>query len=154
MSRFAVSAAGIEVTLPTEEVDLLAALPRMLEAVGEHPADPAGPRLFQSPYPDDPLASVEYEMESGARLADGRTADREVFTRTLPRAVAGVLLSDDEAEAWMRVVGDARLALAARLGVESDEWESRADEPTFAVLHYLTFVQHGLVEALMHRLDH
>ncbi len=61
-------------------------------------------------------------------------------------------LTDEEAESWIRVIGDARLALGARLGIEQDEWEqdrklSMSREG--AMLHYLGYLQDRLVAVLV-----
>lgn len=132
---------------------MLTMIPDMLAAVGTDPADPAGPRMSPTAYPDDPLASVEYEMGAGEVLGEARSADRDVFLRTLAEATVGVALSLDEAAAWMRVVGDARLTLAARLGIEDDAWHEQIDESPYAFLHYLTFIQSALIGALTNALE-
>ncbi len=49
----------------------------------------------------------------------------------------------------MRVIGDARLAIAARIGIEDDRWESQQPtDPQLLMVHYLTHLQGGLIEAL------
>jgi hypothetical protein len=50
----------------------------------------------------------------------------------------------------MRVVGEARIVLAGRLGIEEDGWEETAsiEDPEVAMLHYLGYLQESLVEAL------
>ena len=47
----------------------------------------------------------------------------------------------------MRVIGEARLVLAARLGITEDGWEDDAD-PEMALLGYLGYLQDGLVGVL------
>ena len=140
---------AIRVRLSAAEVHLLSSLPAMLDDVGTDPLDPAGPRLNQSAYPDDPMASAEFEVSHTAALGAVRAADRETFAATVAGSATGVDLSEAEAESWMRVIGDARLALAARLGIEDDRWEREsADEPQMLMVHYLTHLQDGLIEAL------
>ena len=95
------------------------------------------------------MASAEYEVAYGAALEETRSKDRKVFAKTLNRAEKGVALTPHQAESWMRVVGDVRLALAARLGIDDNRWESRATRnPQMDLVHYLTHVQSGLIDAL------
>ena len=53
----------------------------------------------------------------------------------------------EDLEAFMRVVGEARLVLAARLGIEDDGWEleARPDDPEMALLGLLGWVQDSAV---------
>lgn len=137
------------IELSASEVELLGSVPKWLAEVGVDPKDPAGPRLNQSAYPDDPMASAEFEVTHGATLDETRQEDRETFRTTLTGAVSGVALTDDQAAAWMRVIGDARLMFAARLGIEDNRWERRlSTDPEMRLVHYLTYLQSGLIEAL------
>jgi hypothetical protein len=54
-----------------------------------------------------------------------------------------------EAEAFMRVLNESRLALAARLGVEEEGDMERLEEDDRGALEYLASVQQLLVIALM-----
>jgi hypothetical protein len=67
-----------------------------------------------------------------------------------------VVVSADEAPAWLGVLTDLRLALGTRLGVTEDNHEELAalpdDDPragTFHVYDWLTFLQETLVRAVM-----
>ena len=87
-------------------------------------------------------------------LDETRQEDREAFRTTLPDAVSGVALTEDQAASWMRVIGDARLMFAARLGIEDNRWERRVStDPEMRLVHYLTYLQSGLIEALDELLD-
>ncbi len=60
-------------------------------------------------------------------------------------------MAPEDAQIWMRVIGDARLALAARMGIEDEAWEedrSLAESSEGAMLHYLGYVQDALVRLL------
>ena len=76
-----------------------------------------------------------------------RTADRDAFVRGVKEST----ISLEEAESWMRVIGEARLVLAARLGITKDGWEDEADptqSPEMALLGYLGYLQDSLVSIL------
>jgi len=80
-------------------------------------------------------------------LAKARAADRSRFAETVD---AGSM-SDDDAQMWLRVLGDARLTLAARMGIEQEGWEddrSLAESRDGAMLHYLGYLQDALIQVL------
>ena len=86
---------------------------------------------------------------SGSQLAEARASDRATFLATLDAA----LLSPEEAEMWLTVLGDSRLALAARLGIDEPGWETADEEdPERIALGFLSFLQDQLVDVLMDRL--
>lgn len=132
------------VNLEPHAREILAMLPTLLEAVRID--EPASRRLDYSAHPDDSEADGSFRELIGDDLDDARTADRRSFTDSISRPA----ISLEQAEAWMRVVGEARLVLAARVGVTDDEWERSADpsDPQTALLGYLGVVQDALVEAL------
>jgi len=83
-------------------------------------------------------------------MAQSRAADRSAFALTVEQSSRGVILSAGEAEAWMRVLAEARLVLASRLGIIEDGWEDDLpeDDPPVALLHYLGWLQQSLTETL------
>ncbi len=117
---------GVQVDLEEWELDVLASVAGLLASIGPVGADPAADRLQPSPYPGDPQASAEYGRLMETEIVEGRRADRSAFELTVDQARDGVTLSDGEAEAWLRVIGEGRLALAARAGFEEEGWEAGA----------------------------
>ncbi|MBT8164607.1 MAG: DUF2017 domain-containing protein [Acidimicrobiia bacterium] len=142
---------GVAVRLSDVEREFLLGLPILLTSVDAEPDDPAYVRLHVAAYPDDPAAQEEMTEYSGSQLAEARTSDRERFTATLEAGQS--VLSPDEAESWLTVLGDARLALAARLGIEEPGWEVVDEEdPERITLGFLSYLQDQLVTVLMRRL--
>jgi len=131
----------IVVSLSAPERAAIAALPEVIEAAGD-----ADGRFAYQAHPDDPGAARRYQELVGEDLASLRAADRAAFAAALGADSLDVEL----AEAFMRVVGEARIVLASRLGIEEDGWEESAsiDDPEIAMLHYLGFLQNALVEVL------
>ena len=141
---------GIELTMEHWECAALETIPGLLNSVGAPGEDPAADRLDQAPYPDDPEASAEFRRLMADEMAQSRAADRAAFALTVEQAPRGVILSPGESEAWLRVLGDARLVLASRLGIADDGWEEQFSEsdPSIALLHYLGWLQQSLAETL------
>lgn len=140
---------GVSVRLSEIERQFLAGLPELLDAVDRAPDDPAYVRLHVEAYPDDPEAQRDMSEYSGSQLAEARDIDRERFLASLDNPV----LDDDEAQSWLTVLGDARLALAARLGITEPGWETAGEEdPERITLGFLSFLQDQLVDVLMDRL--
>jgi len=144
---FSGDAGAIAVDLRAIDRDLLRRLPDLLERVGESGADPAGDRLDPAVYPGDPDADGEFRRLMADEMGAARSADRTCFVDTLDSS----RLSGQEAAAWVRVIGDARLAIAARNGVVAagTEWERRMQtEPDLALVGWLGYLQGSLVEAI------
>lgn len=117
-----------------------------LEPLVEH-SQWASPRAYQ-----DPEYEREFQRLVGTDLADSRSADLGQV-RVLLESDQRILLSADQAMAWLRALNLLRLALAERLGITTDGWEEQftAQEhrrPPLATLHLLSWVQEELVEAL------
>ncbi len=132
----------IRVRLPEDAREMLAALPDLLAAAGD-----AGGRLDYRVHPADPAAEARYRDLVGDSLDSLRVDDRALMAANVAATTIGL----DEAESWMRVIGEARLALAARLGISEDGWETASDpssDPELALLHYLGFLQDRLVAIL------
>jgi hypothetical protein len=137
---------GVAVRLSAAEVEILAALPELLLAVA--PGEPAAARLDPMAHPNDPEAEAAYRELTAGMLEQARARDRSEFAVTLGNDV----LSLEEADAWLRVIGEARLVLAARLGIEEDGWEGRSgDTGSFelSLLRLLGALQEDLVTALL-----
>lgn len=140
---------GVGVRLSAEERQFLLGLPHLLAAVDAEPGDAAYARLHVEAYPDDVAAQQEMAEYSGSQLAEVRAGDRAAFVASLESEV----LTPDEAESWLTVLGDSRLALAARIGVTEAGWEIDDDgDPERMMLGFLSYLQDELVTVLMERL--
>jgi hypothetical protein len=153
--RFAQSAEGIRVRLGRADVMMLEKVRALLGSVGDDPDDPAAERLRPSLYSADEAGDPDVEAMARTELEAGRRADLDVVDETLKASgtvVHTAVLTEEQADAWVRVLGDARLVLGARLGIADDSWErDRSGRLEMALLQYLTYAQASLTEAL---LDH
>jgi len=105
----------IDLDLPEEELGLHFLALLLLEGLSpDDPADPAARRLRYHAHPEDEEAEARFrELTAGSLEAD-RAADRQRFATSLQRGTLG----PEDAAAWLRVLSEARLALAARLGLD------------------------------------
>lgn len=138
----------LEVGLAPTEVEVLRAVPVLLEGGLGDAGDPAWARLRYIAHPHDSEAEERFESLTAGMLDEARAADRARLVATLGERS----LSMGDAEAWARVIGEARLALAARLGIDESGWnpEPVGEEPVeMSVLRLLGFLQESLVLELM-----
>ncbi|HPU12345.1 MAG TPA: DUF2017 domain-containing protein [Aeromicrobium sp.] len=124
------------------------------------PEDPVLARLLPDAYRDDPDESAEFRRYTEQALTSGKVENAQIVLETLASGglelgAPAVEVELDEAQllAWLRVLTDVRLALAVRLGIETDEDAERlADETEEAVVamadvyDWLGFVQETLVD--------
>lgn len=147
MRLFKAVSDGIEVNLTPEIRMLLGDVLPMLARVGERKGDPAAERLQVPVYLDDSESNDEWWRLMGPDLDAARKADRNVFKTTV-ETDGPTTLSHDEADGFLRVLNEARLALAARLGVEVEEDYEGLPEESRAVLGYLGVILEDLTDEL------
>lgn len=120
--------------------------------------DPAMRRLLPDAYPDDSEASAEFRRFTSGGLLEGKLANASALLASIE---AGVATTDDAtdrptkvrldpaaAQAWLRSLGDLRLTIAVRLGIEQDGDDGDLDDPLVDLYDWLGFVQGTLVDAL------
>ena len=123
--------------------------------------DPVVGRLFPDIYPDRPEDSAEFRHYTEGDLKTGKIDQAGAILAALPDDGPGeVRLDGEEAEAWLRAINDARLAMGVRLQIRGDT--DLGDELDDAVLHdpsssrvfqlsvyaYLGYLQESLLNAL------
>ena len=149
-SRIRRTPAGeIGIDLPEEERALLRQVAAELTALlGDDMPDPSLRRLFPPAYEDE-SREREYRELTRANLLSGRERALEVLAETADRD----LLTEEEADAWLRALNDLRLVLGTRLDVTEDlDWDAvgpdHAHAQELALYAYLSWLQEQLVEAL------
>jgi hypothetical protein len=124
--------------------------------------DPVVGRLFPDVYPDEPGESSEYRRYTEGDLKTAKIDQAGAVLAALPSTGGGeVRLDAESAEAWLRALNDARLALGIRLDIEDQtDLEAELDEavlrdPTssrvfqLSVYAYLGYLQESLLDALV-----
>ena len=154
MRRFRSRDGHIELRLRNSDILALSLMPKVLGTVGDEEGDPAAERLSAPAYPEDDEAQADYVRLMAPELDRQRRLDRAVVESSLEVARSGpVRLTASESDAWLMVINETRLALAARLGIEEEGWgetdfEQESMRSQMAYLLYLTDVQADLIEAL------
>jgi hypothetical protein len=150
-SRIRRTPAGeIGVDLPEQERALLRRVVDELAALlGDDIGDPSLRRLFPPAYEDE-TREREYRELTRAQLRSGRERALEVLRETADSE----LLTEEEADAWLRALNDARLVLGTRLDVTEDlDWDEVGPEhpnaQELALYGYLSWLQEQLVAAFL-----
>lgn len=140
----------IDLELSPAETDLLSLAVPLLEGAADADTGP-GSSAARYPhfraYPGDDEAEARFQDLTAGSLDADRKTDRRRFTASLERGTLG----PEDAAAWLRVLGEARLALAGRLGVAERGWEHAAPSPGLALLHLFGSVQDEMAALLLHR---
>lgn len=122
--------------------------------------DPLVARLFPDVYPDDPEMSEDLRRYTEADLKSAKLDQAGAMLAALPPDGGEVRLDDEQAEAWLRALTDARLALGMQLDIRDDtDLVEEMDEAVLrdpvsvrvaqlSVYAYLSELQESLVEAL------
>lgn len=151
VSHFRTTDDGIEVTLSVEEKAFLGDVLPMLAGIGAPGSDPAADRLNVPVYLDDPDANQEWWRLMGQDLDAARRADRAVFGKVVS-ADGDVVLNEEDADAVLRVLNEARLALGARFGIDVEEDHDQIPQDSRQVMDYLGWIQEELTVELMRAL--
>jgi hypothetical protein len=129
-------------------------------------SDPVVERLFPDIYPELPGDSAEFRRFTESDLKSGKIDQAGAILAKLPANGPGeVRLDGEEAEAWLRAINDARLAMGTRLDIQADT--DLGEELDDAVLHdpasgrvfqlsvyaYLGYLQESLLNAMI-SVDH
>jgi len=146
--RFHITEGGrISLHLDPAESSFLSDMVRMLENVGQVEGDPGEKRLNVPAYLGDAEAAEEWRRLMGDQIEDGRAEDREVL-RSAVEGEGNVELEPAGAEAILRVVNEARLVLAARLGIEVASDYEHLDAGGTVALHFLGLFIEDLTDEL------
>lgn len=123
------------------------------------PEDPVLARLLPDAYLGDPVEAGEFRRFTEQSLSAGKVANARTVIESLEAGgldvgdkKVEVELDEGQVMSWLRCLTDIRIALAVRLGIETEEDAERLaesdDEATVAmgdVFDWLGFVQETLV---------
>ncbi len=135
------------VELPIEERQFLSDVLELLASIPATGDDPATLRLQVPVYLDDPEANSEWWLFMGEELSIARTADREVYRRVM-ETDGKVTLTTEEADSFLRVLNEGRLALGARFGLEVEADHDELPEEQRQVMDFLGWTLEEMTIAL------
>jgi hypothetical protein len=144
--RFTAVGDGIDVELTGTERSFLSDVLEVLAGLPRTGDDPASRRLRVPVYLNDPDSNDEWWRLMGEELTAARHADRHVFQRAL--ADDPCHLTGEEANAFLRVLNEGRLALGARFGLEVEEDHDRLPDEQRDILDYLGWLLEDLTSEL------
>jgi uncharacterized protein DUF2017 len=123
--------------------------------------DPVVSRLFPDIYPDRPEDSREFRQYTESDLKTGKIDQAGAILAALPDEGEGeVRLDDEAAEAWLRAINDARLAMGTRLDITAEtDLSDELDEAILvdpgssrvfqlSVYAYLGYLQESLLNSI------
>jgi hypothetical protein len=135
------------VELPSDERDVLAALPGQLREALDA-GEPTLYRLFPPAHADDDAANEDYAKLVGPALVDGKLRALDELERT----AHATRLDEDELGAWLGALESLRLALGTQLDVTEESYRpldaSDPDAPRLALYQWLSWLQEEVVQAL------
>ena len=146
--RFRLRDGRVVIDLPDEERSLLSQVLLLLADVANDEEDPGNRRLNVPVYLDNPEANQEWNRWMGGELEEARKSDRDVFQRVM-RAPGPQTMSEDDANALLRVLNEGRLVFAARLGIEVASDHERVPDMDRAALDYMGWILEDLTDTLM-----
>jgi hypothetical protein len=123
--------------------------------------DPVVSRLFPDIYPDRPEDSKEFRQYTEGDLKTGKIDQAGAILAALPDDGEGeVRLDSEAAEAWLRAINDARLAMGTRLDITAEtDLSEELDEAILvdpgssrvfqlSVYAYLGYLQESLLNSI------
>jgi len=124
-------------------------------------ADPVVERLFPDVYPDRPADSADLRQYLEGELKTAKIDQAGAMLAALPPESGGeVRLDPEAAEAWLRALNDARLAMGVRLEITGDtDLQDELDDAVLrdpasarvfqlSVYAYLGYLQESLLNAV------
>lgn len=154
MVEFANSGPAVIVKLEEHEVGLLRSLLTEMHTLldADIGADPVNKRLFPDAYESESDAESYRELV-GNELKNTKLAAVKSMQDTLEDRAGSIELSREDAESWLPVLTDMRLAIGTRNDVTEEKMAEELDpeDPESAgmlVLHWLGWLQESLLETL------
>jgi hypothetical protein len=138
----------VKLRIPARERELLRTLAAELGSrLEDDTGAPELVRLFPPAYAEDPEDEREYRTLMQAELLGGKQETLRVFAASLDEDA----LTEDDLDAWLRVLNDLRLVLGTRLDVTETTFVEGLDPrdpdaPDLALYSYLSWLQEQAVE--------
>ena len=146
---------SVTIRFSEDEAELLRRLLAEMESLLESRSDrdPVVGRLFPRAY-EKKKEEESYRSLVGDELVSTKKANLRTAGDMLGReGAAEAALSEDQAEAWLALLTDLRLAIGTRLDVTEEKMSEDIDQDdpeaaALSVLHWLGWVQGTILEAI------
>jgi hypothetical protein len=146
---------SVTIRFSEDEAELLRRLLAEMESLLESRSDrdPVVGRLFPRAY-EKRKEEESYRSLVGDELVSTKKANLRTAGDMLGReGAAEAALSEDQAEAWLALLTDLRLAIGTRLDVTEEKMSEDIDQDdpeaaALSVLHWLGWVQGTILEAI------
>lgn len=118
------------------------------------PLDPALARLLPDAYRGDDEAASDHRQLTERGLVDRKVENAQLVRASIDSADSPVVVRLDPrgVQAWLRTLTDLRLTIAARLEIEEDGDQGRADDDSdlamLAIYDWLGYLQGSLVDVI------
>ncbi len=145
--RFKSTRGGIDVDLTDDEKTFLTGILDLLAGIPAAADEPASRRLRVPVYLDDPESNEEWWRLMEGELNAARNSDRRVFQHVLDER-GRRHMSNEEADAFLRVLNEGRLALGARFRLEVEEDHDQLPEEQRDIMDYLGWLLEDLTSEL------
>ena len=155
MPEFLTAADGAHLRLDATEARLLMQLTSEFKTILSggrlDRGDPIYDRLFPSAY-EKPEDETAYRELTGDDLSKHKLEALDIVVGALDKKGADVTLEGEDFDAWLQILTDLRLAIGTSLDVDEERMGAEvdphdADAPALQILHWLGWVQEGLIEA-------
>lgn len=146
----------IQIAFEAQETALLAGLldeMRIFLEADIPRQDAVATRLFPNAYEDERDSQAYRELVDDALRAEKMRALEEVQRLLKSSHENTVVMSPEQAESFLAVANDVRLAIGTRLEVDEEKMSQEPDAdspeaPAYAVLHWLGYLQEMVVDGL------
>jgi hypothetical protein len=146
---------NIRLRVEEAEVLLLRGLLDEMRALlkGDDRTDPVLDRLFPAAF-EEPEEAAAYRDLTETELRNAKLAAIETVRSSLDgEGNLEIMLDPDDAEEWLRLLNDIRLAIGARIDVTEEKMSAEPDpadpnSPALHILHWLGWVQESMLDKL------
>ena len=131
--------------------DPLAALVGMPSGDVDPPDNPVLARLLPDAYRSDVEAAGDFRRYTDADLRAGKRANAQVLLDAIPAEGGKIVVSRDDADAWLSCLNDMRLALGTSLGVTEEIDDLEPEDPdyhAFSIYGWLGYLQESLLSCV------
>lgn len=147
---------SVRIRLEPTELELMKGLVdemRMLLEADIPRSDAVLKRLFPDAYESEEEATAYRELVDDELRSTKLRALKDVSSNLDVHGSGGATLTTEQAEEWLTLLTDMRLAIGTRLDVTEEKMDAEIDDdnqdaPAYSVLHWLGWIQEMMLRAI------